>query len=236
MVPWMFDRCRLHSRPIASSSFSGCSAGIPCRSSLARSGFPAFSAPWLLTHSIYKIRICRQEHVPSRGPALARLQSPVTCRRLSGRRVRAAVHPLHGVPAVFETCRYAGSCCGHAGRSRWRRATGRTSLASIAQARAELRAGHVVCIFAEGGISRTGNLLPFKRGYERIVEGLDVPVIPVCLDRLWGSVFSFKQGRFFWKWPEHIPYPVSVSFGAPCPPPRRLPMRARRSRSCRATR
>ncbi len=64
--------------------------------------------------------------------------------------------------------------------------------------------GHVVCIFAEGAISRTGNLLPFKRGFERIVDGLDVPIIPVYLDRVWGSIFSFKRGRFFWKLPERL--------------------------------
>jgi acyl-[acyl-carrier-protein]-phospholipid O-acyltransferase/long-chain-fatty-acid--[acyl-carrier-protein] ligase len=88
---------------------------------------------------------------------------------------------------------------------------------AIERARAELRNGHVVCIFAEGAISRTGNLLPFKRGFEKIMEGLDVPVIPVHLDRLWGSVFSFKDGRFFWKWPARIPYPVTVSFAKPLP-------------------
>ena len=54
----------------------------------------------------------------------------------------------------------------------------------------------MVCIFAEGAISRTGNLLPFKRGLEKIVDGLDVPVIPVHLDRLWGSIFSFERGKF----------------------------------------
>jgi acyl-[acyl-carrier-protein]-phospholipid O-acyltransferase/long-chain-fatty-acid--[acyl-carrier-protein] ligase len=44
-------------------------------------------------------------------------------------------------------------------------------------------------------ISRTGNL-PFKRGFEKIIGGLDsVPVIPVHLDRLWGSVFGFKDGN-----------------------------------------
>ena len=78
----------------------------------------------------------------------------------------------------------------------------RASLDAIERARAELEAGHVVCIFAEGAISRTGNLLPFKRGFERIVDGLDVPIIPVYLDRVWGSIFSFKGGRFFWKLPE----------------------------------
>src|SRR5262249_47817227 len=36
---------------------------------------------------------------------------------------------------------------------------------------------------------------------------------PVHLDRLWGSVFSFEGGRFFWKLPKRIPYPVTVSFG-----------------------
>jgi acyl-[acyl-carrier-protein]-phospholipid O-acyltransferase/long-chain-fatty-acid--[acyl-carrier-protein] ligase len=75
----------------------------------------------------------------------------------------------------------------------------------------------VVCIFAEGAITRTGNLLPFKRGFERIVKDLNVPVIPVQLDRLWGSIFSYQNGKFFWKWPRRVPYPVTVSFGAPLP-------------------
>ena len=44
-----------------------------------------------------------------------------------------------------------------------------------------------------------------------------MPVIPVYLDRVWGSVFSFKGGRFFWKWPVRVPYPVTVAFGAPLP-------------------
>jgi acyl-[acyl-carrier-protein]-phospholipid O-acyltransferase/long-chain-fatty-acid--[acyl-carrier-protein] ligase len=73
----------------------------------------------------------------------------------------------------------------------------------------------VVCIFAEGAISRTGNMLPFKRGFEKITSGLDVPVIPVHLDQVWGSIFSFKDGRFFWKWPSRLFYPVTITFGAP---------------------
>ena len=48
-------------------------------------------------------------------------------------------------------------------------------------------------------------MLPFKRGFERIVEGSDVPIIPVHLDRVWGSIFSFKDGKFFWKWPKRFP-------------------------------
>jgi acyl-[acyl-carrier-protein]-phospholipid O-acyltransferase/long-chain-fatty-acid--[acyl-carrier-protein] ligase len=40
-----------------------------------------------------------------------------------------------------------------------------------------------------------------------------VPIIPVSLDGIWGSIFSFERGRFLWKRPRHIPYPVTVSFG-----------------------
>ena len=42
-------------------------------------------------------------------------------------------------------------------------------------------------------------------------------MIPVHLDRVWGSIFSFKDGRFFWKWPKHFLYPVTVTFGEPLP-------------------
>src|ERR1700734_1661375 len=81
-----------------------------------------------------------------------------------------------------------------------------------------MRNGEVVCIFAEGQITRTGQMLPFRRGLERIVKGIDVPIIPVNLDGVWGSIFSFERGRFLWKMPRRIPYSVTVSFGKPMPP------------------
>ena len=92
---------------------------------------------------------------------------------------------------------------------------GKATQKALAAARRALEAGELVCIFPEGALSRTGNLLPFKRGFARIVDGLDVPVIPMHLDRLWGSVFSFKGGKFFWKRPERVPYPVTISVGRP---------------------
>jgi acyl-[acyl-carrier-protein]-phospholipid O-acyltransferase/long-chain-fatty-acid--[acyl-carrier-protein] ligase len=95
----------------------------------------------------------------------------------------------------------------------------RAMTAAIQSARRELEAGHVVCIFAEGSVTRTGNLLPFKRGMEKIADGLDVPVIPVHLDRVWGAIFSFAGGQFFGKNLRRWPYRVTVSFGAPLPSP-----------------
>ena len=78
--------------------------------------------------------------------------------------------------------------------------------------------GDVVCIFAEGGITRTGFLLPFQRGFEQIVKKYPTPIVPMCLDHVWGSIFSYHEGRFFWKMPERIPRHVYVNFGTPMPP------------------
>jgi 1-acyl-sn-glycerol-3-phosphate acyltransferase len=52
-----------------------------------------------------------------------------------------------------------------------------------------------VCIFPEGGISSDGELAPFHRGIEKIVDRTPVPVVPVALVGLWGSFFSRKGGR-----------------------------------------
>ena len=95
----------------------------------------------------------------------------------------------------------------------------RAMTAAIQAARRELQDGHVVCIFAEGSVTRTGNLLPFKRGMEKIAAGLDVPVIPVHLNGVWHSIFSFAGGSFLGNTPRRWPYSVTVSFGEPLEQP-----------------
>ena len=94
----------------------------------------------------------------------------------------------------------------------------REMIRSLRTASDALRQDEIVCIFAEGQITRTGQMLPFRRGLERIMKGVEVPIIPVNLDGVWGSIFSFERGRFLWKMPRRIPYPVTVSFGTPMPP------------------
>lgn len=94
----------------------------------------------------------------------------------------------------------------------------REMLRSLKAATDALRNDEIVCIFAEGQITRTGQLLPFRRGLERIMKGVEVPIIPVNLDGVWGSIFSFERGRFLWKMPRQIPYRVTVSFGKPMAP------------------
>ena len=90
-------------------------------------------------------------------------------------------------------------------------------LSALRQAGRRLDDGELVCIFPEGQITRTGNLLPFRAGFTRIVKGRDVPIVPIHLDRVWGSIFSFVGGKFLAKWPSRIPYPITISLGEPLP-------------------
>jgi acyl-[acyl-carrier-protein]-phospholipid O-acyltransferase/long-chain-fatty-acid--[acyl-carrier-protein] ligase len=93
----------------------------------------------------------------------------------------------------------------------------REMIEALREATECIQQGQLVCIFAEGEISRTGLMLPFRRGMSRIMKGVDAPIIPVHLDNLWGSLFSPEEGHFRWKMPRAIPHPVTVSFGNPMP-------------------
>jgi acyl-[acyl-carrier-protein]-phospholipid O-acyltransferase/long-chain-fatty-acid--[acyl-carrier-protein] ligase len=86
---------------------------------------------------------------------------------------------------------------------------------AIRRATAQIELGQLVCIFPEGQLSRTGTLARLQRGFEMIARHAQAPVVPVFLDQLWGSIFSFRGGRFFRKWPKHFPYRATVGFGVP---------------------
>lgn len=83
------------------------------------------------------------------------------------------------------------------------------------EAREALNKGELVCIFPEGGMTRSGQVQAFKPGTMKILDGANAPVVPVYLDGLWGSVFSFEGAKFFWKWPKRFPYPMTIHFGPP---------------------
>ena len=172
---------------------------------------------WLLTHTLYRIQVVGEQNIPQRGPAL------LICNHVSfvdalliGASMPRFVHfMLHRDYYDLKSLNWFFRLMRSIPVSPTNR---RDIVESLKRARNELDKGHVVCIFAEGAISRSGRLLPLKRGFEKIVEGKNVPIIPMHLDQLWGSIFSFKEGRFFWKRPTKFHYPVTVSFGPPMSP------------------
>jgi acyl-[acyl-carrier-protein]-phospholipid O-acyltransferase/long-chain-fatty-acid--[acyl-carrier-protein] ligase len=172
---------------------------------------------YLITHTFYKIKVIGKENIPKEGGAL------LVCNHVSyndGNLVLACTQrfirfmmlreifrnkflkPFLNIMRVIPVSATDSP---------------KKIVESFSRVRDALMDGELVCIFAEGGISRTGNIMEFKRGFERIMKKVAVPIIPVNLDRVWGSIFSFEGGKFFRKVPSKLPYPVTVSFGKPMP-------------------
>ena len=78
-----------------------------------------------------------------------------------------------------------------------------------------LKEGQIVCLFPEGQITRHGMFNELRKGFELMARQGDAQVVPVYLEGIYGSIFSFEGGTFFKKWPKSLRYPVSVHFGVP---------------------
>jgi acyl-[acyl-carrier-protein]-phospholipid O-acyltransferase/long-chain-fatty-acid--[acyl-carrier-protein] ligase len=173
---------------------------------------------WIATHTLYRLDVAGRDRVPARGGALltpnhvsmadavlliASLDRPVRFLMFRGSYEHPLVKPFAKIMGVIPIASDQGP---------------REMIHSLRMATEALENGELVCIFPEGQMTRIGQMLPFRRGMERIIKGVDVPIIPVNLDGVWGSIFSFADGRFLWKFPRHLPYPVRVTFGEPLPP------------------
>ncbi|HEY2548203.1 MAG TPA: MFS transporter, partial [Candidatus Acidoferrum sp.] len=193
---------------------------------LAATGYVLYLLPdsllrlllWMLTHTLYSLDVAGRERVPARGGALlvpnhvsmadavfliAALDRPVRFLMFKGSYDHPLVKPFAKILGVIPISSDQGP---------------REMIHSLRRATQALQDGELVCIFPEGQMTRIGQMMPFRRGMERIIKGVDVPIIPVNLDGVWGSIFSFAGGRFLWKLPRQLPYPVRVTFGAPLPP------------------
>lgn len=91
----------------------------------------------------------------------------------------------------------------------------REALSKAVQA---LRDGEVICIFPEGQLTRTGTLCAARRGLELMARKSRCPIVPIYLDGLWGSIFSYSGNRFFSKKPRQVPYRFTAAIGDPLDP------------------
>ncbi|MFN8458273.1 MAG: MFS transporter [Anaerolineae bacterium] len=172
---------------------------------------------WLLIHTVYHIEIIGAERVPERGPALltpnhvtyvdALLISSTVQRFIRFVMIKSIYQTpiLKPILKIMDVIPIAPK-------------EGRESVAwSLNQARQRLQQGHVVCIFPEGKLTESGDMNEFRPGFETIMKGLECPIIPVYMHNVWGSIFSFEGGKYFWKLPKRLPYPIIIAYGSPLP-------------------
>ena len=65
---------------------------------------------------------------------------------------------------------------------------------------------HVMAIFCR-----------FVAGSSKWHKSTALPIVPVYLDQVWGSCFSYKHGKMFWKWSDRGGYPVSITLASHYP-------------------
>ena len=182
---------------------------------------------WLITHTFYRVRVEGLENLPRRGGVLlisnhvsfvdwlllmAAADRPV--RFLMGKDYydKFWIRPFASVPRVIPIPPEIRP---------------REVIQALHDCGRAIQGGDVVCIFAEGALTRTGEMRPFRRGFEHMMKGAlagspgaaAAPVIvPAALIGLWGSIFSFEGGKVLWKWPRQFPRVITVRFGKALPP------------------
>lgn len=174
---------------------------------------------WLLMHVMYRLRRVGAEHLPLEGPAV------LVCNHISfvdalivGSASRPPVrfvmyYKIFRVPIlsfIFRTAQAIPIAGGREDPELLAKAYDKVA--------EELADGNVVCIFPEGRLTADGEMNEFKSGIEKIIERTPVPVVPMALRGLWGSVFSRKGGRLLERLRRGFFTRIELHIGAPVAP------------------
>ena len=172
----------------------------------------------LLTRVCYRLRVKGLENLPVDGGALlvanhVSFMDALQILAVQQRRIRFMMHrsiyEKHPLRALFRLMRMIPIATEDSPKK---------IVESLRAARQALDDGYLVCIFAEGALTRTGMMQGFKPGLERIVKDSAHPIIPIYIGGTWGSIFSHYHGRQQLRLPTRFPYPVTLVIGAPLPP------------------
>ena len=156
---------------------------------------------WVLSRCIYRFKVRGDAHIPTTGAAILACNHVIFIDAMllmaaSPRPIYFVMdHRIFRVPVLGWLFRLAKAI-----PIAPQKEDAATYEAAFERAAQVLREGDLLAIFPEGGITRDGQLQPFKGGIMKIIEraraeGVEAPVVPMALTQLWGSFFSrIEQG------------------------------------------
>ncbi|HYC08090.1 MAG TPA: MFS transporter [Steroidobacteraceae bacterium] len=174
---------------------------------------------WLLVHTVYRLDERGLENIPDEGAALLvcnhvsfvdALVISAACRRPIRFVMESAIF---SAPVINVLAR--GMKAVPIASQKEDPAVYEHAFATVAH---ELAAGELVCIFPEGRLTTDGLIGPFRPGLMRILAQTPVPVVPIALSGLWGSLFSRHARRFWAPLLQSISARIGISVGPAVPP------------------
>ncbi|NII55371.1 MFS transporter [Luteibacter sp. SG786] len=174
---------------------------------------------WVLVNTLYRVRVDGLKNVPDEGAALVvcnhvSFMDPLILMASVRRPMRFVMYyKIYDIPVlsfVFRTAKAIPIAGRHEDPQLMERAFEEVDEA--------LARGEVVCIFPEGGITRDGGIQNFRPGIDRILARRPVPVVPLALRGMWGSIFSRRDSALHrTRLPRRFWSKIELVGGAPVP-------------------
>ena len=175
---------------------------------------------WMLIHSVYRLDKSGIENIPETGPAVlicnhVSFVDALIITAASRRPIRFVMdHHVFRWPIlsfVFKASRAIPIA-----PEKENAALKQKAFDDVAQA---LAAGELVGIFPEGRVTATGEMATFRPGISQIITRDPVPIIPMGLSGLWGSIFSRAYGAAMSKpWKARPFRKIALRIGVPILP------------------
>ncbi|SFI26343.1 1-acyl-sn-glycerol-3-phosphate acyltransferases [Collimonas sp. OK307] len=153
---------------------------------------------WILIHTIHRVRTINRDRIPDEGAAVlvcnhVSYVDAIVIMAASPRPIRFVMdHRIFKIPVLawlFKTAKAIPIAPAKENPELMERA--------FAQIAAALEDGDLVCIFPEGKLTSTGEMNEFRGGIKKIIDRTPVPVIPMALSGLWGSMWTRGAGNPF---------------------------------------
>jgi len=173
---------------------------------------------WMLIHTIYRVSVKGIDNIPAEGPVIVASNhvsyaDPLIIGGIIRRPVNFVMYyKIFRIPVlnfIFRT----GKAIPIASRAE------HPEILDQAYRRIHgvLDSGDVLGIFPEGGITKDGDIQPFKAGIDKIISEKPVAVVPVALCNLWGSLFS-RRDPLLKRRPYKLWAKIELRIGTPIPP------------------